>query len=94
MAQAISYLKQVKVEDGNVKLVLSGPEARVLASVLARISGDPLTSARKHTQAVYDALKSAGIDSHPWDRKDHLWDAEYKGLWFRDGTAAYYEAVK
>lgn len=42
-------------------LTLTPEEAQTLADLTAMCGGDPKNSRRKHTEAVYEALASAGV---------------------------------
>jgi len=47
----------------NITLELSYEEARVLLYVCNNIGGHPDDTARKHTDAIRSALRSAGVDT-------------------------------
>lgn len=49
------------VKEPAVRLTLTKDEASALKSVLGLIAGDPLTTSRKHTQAISRALENAGV---------------------------------
>ncbi|WP_018565010.1 hypothetical protein [Streptomyces sp. PsTaAH-124] len=46
-----------------VELALSLEEAEALATLTGHVMGDPVTSPRKYTDAVYFALRKAGVEN-------------------------------
>lgn len=53
--------RTVEVEEPVVELTLTEEEAQVMADTMAAVGGCPRSSYRKHTQALVDALRDAGI---------------------------------
>jgi hypothetical protein len=47
--------------DYKVTLELNRMEAETLATILGRVGGDPVTSRRKYSGAIYSALVRTGI---------------------------------
>ena len=62
MAKAAKKTERKVSEETTVTLTLSVDEAVTLHTVLANIGGDREAGPRKHTDAVYKALNSAGIN--------------------------------
>lgn len=53
---------KITQSDVEVTLTLSGPEARTLVAVLGgAVTGSSKRSPRKHTDAVWSALRAAGV---------------------------------
>ena len=48
--------------DYNLILTLNSQEAETLQTILGNIGGDPKTSPRKYSDAIWDALKAAGVE--------------------------------
>lgn len=63
MAKATKDVERVVTEKVTVTLSLSDDEARVLVIALAKIGGDAAYTARKHTDAIHNALLRAGVPS-------------------------------
>ena len=52
---------ETEVSEKVVKLEMSPKEASVLKTLLGRVSGNGMTTNRKHTQSISNALFRAGI---------------------------------
>jgi hypothetical protein len=61
MATASTTNVKRTVTEKGIALILTDAEAETLLAIVTKVSGDLNDSPRKHTEAVYRALREAGV---------------------------------
>lgn len=72
VSRTAAVTKVVIDKPAGFTLHLSEAEAIALACVMSRVGGDPEKSDRKHTQAIYDALRDSGLYYREYPANDAL----------------------